>query len=119
MQDAGTHHFVDAVLQILDEAIHTHHGFFLDPGESLFPTLAAISAAEASIPVSTSCASIAAQVKHTTYYLEVLRVRRARQMRNGAPTSAVTIPTCSSAGRVKSRPATSAAVSNTAPSTSE
>lgn len=43
--------------------------------------------------------------------------RRTSQMKNGAPSSAVTIPTSSSAGRATTRPSTSAARSRTAPRT--
>lgn len=68
-----TPHFVTAILELLDETFDTHHGFYLDKGDSLFPTLAAISAEQASRPVSARCASVAAQVHHTTYYLNVLR----------------------------------------------
>jgi len=39
----------------------------------MFETLATVTAEEASRPVSASCASIAAQVNHTAYYLDVLR----------------------------------------------
>lgn len=65
-------HFADALIEIFDETLTTHHGIFLDKGTSLMETLATISAEEASQPVSASCASIAAQVNHTTYYLDVL-----------------------------------------------
>ncbi len=71
--EPGTDHFKAAILEILDETFDTHHGLFLDGGDSLFETLATISAEEASQPVSATCASIAAQVNHTTYYLDVLR----------------------------------------------
>lgn len=47
-------------------------GISLDRGASLFETLDTISAAEASRPVSTTCTSIAAQVEHARFYLEVL-----------------------------------------------
>ncbi len=73
MSDPGSHHFASAVLEILDETFDTHHGYYLDKGDGLFVTLGEISAAEASKPVSATCASIAAQVHHTTYYLDVLR----------------------------------------------
>lgn len=58
--------------KILDETFETHHGFFLDKGTSLFETLEAITAAEASRPVGGRCASLAAQVRHITFYLDVL-----------------------------------------------
>lgn len=45
----------------------------LDRGTSLFETLAGISAAEASIPVSQQSATLAAQVNHTAFYIQALR----------------------------------------------
>src|SRR5207249_2702076 len=47
-------------------------GYFLDKGTSLFETLATISAEEASIPVGGKCATLAAQVKHVAFYLDVV-----------------------------------------------
>jgi len=38
----------------------------------MFETLATISAAEASVPVGGKCATLAAQVKHVAFYLDVL-----------------------------------------------
>lgn len=46
-------------------------GIFLDKGDSLFETLATVSAAEASIPVGGRCATLAAQVKHVAFYMDV------------------------------------------------
>src|SRR5690606_21238986 len=43
-------------------------------GTSLFETLDTISADVASRPVSATCATIAAQVEHIRYYLDVLEV---------------------------------------------
>lgn len=57
---------------MLDEAFDNVHGDFLDKGTSLFETLATISAAEASVPVGGKCATLAAQVKHTAFYLELV-----------------------------------------------
>lgn len=57
---------------ILDETFERVQGIYLDRGTSLFETLATITAAEASRPISLQCASIAAQVNHVRYYLEVL-----------------------------------------------
>lgn len=65
-------HFSKALLAILDEAFDNVQGFFLDKGTSLFETLATISAAEASIPVGGRCATLAAQVKHVAFYLDVV-----------------------------------------------
>lgn len=63
---------VHEVLTILDETFEHHHGIYLDKGTSLFTTLEGIDHAQASIPVGAKCASIAAQVAHVTFYLEVL-----------------------------------------------
>src|ERR1044071_9914747 len=57
---------------ILDETFEKVNGIYLDKGTSLFETLATVSAEEASRPISSQCASIAAQVNHVRYYLEVL-----------------------------------------------
>jgi hypothetical protein len=65
-------HFRKALRELLDETFDHVHGFFLDPGASLFETLATISAEEASIPVGGKCATLAAQVKHVAFYLDVL-----------------------------------------------
>ncbi len=60
------------LFDIFDETFENVHGIYLDKGTSLFETLATISAEEASRPVSASCASIAAQVEHVRFYLDVL-----------------------------------------------
>lgn len=59
-------------LEIFDETFVKHHGIFLDENTSLFETLDTVSAAEASRPVSATCASLAAQTKHVAFYLDVL-----------------------------------------------
>ena len=64
-------HITQNLFDILDEAFVTHHGIFLDRGTSLFETLETITAAEASIPVGGKCATLAAQVAHVNFYLEV------------------------------------------------
>jgi hypothetical protein len=64
-------HITQNLFEILDEAFVTHHGIFLDKGTSLFETLETITAAEASIPVGGKCATLAAQVAHVNFYLEV------------------------------------------------
>jgi hypothetical protein len=64
--------FSGELLDILEETFETHHGVFLDKDTSLFVTLDQISAAEASVPVGGRCATIAAQVEHVVFYLEVL-----------------------------------------------
>jgi hypothetical protein len=65
-------HLTDALFILLDETFDTVHGAYLDRGTSLFETLATISAAEASIPVGGRCATLAAQVKHMAFYLDVI-----------------------------------------------
>jgi hypothetical protein len=65
-------HFTRALYMLLDETFDNVHGYFLDPGTSMFETLATISAEEASIPVGGKCATLAAQVKHVAFYLDVL-----------------------------------------------
>lgn len=57
---------------VLEETFERVQGIYLDHGTSLFETLATITAAEASQPISAQCASIAAQVFHVRYYLDVL-----------------------------------------------
>lgn len=64
--------FTEQFFDLLDEVFVQHHGIFLDRGTSLFETLAEITAAEASVPVGGKCASLAAQVTHVIFYLEVL-----------------------------------------------
>jgi hypothetical protein len=65
-------HITQDLFDILDEAFVTHHGIFLDEGTSLFEILETITAAEASIPVGRKCATLAAQVAHVNFYLEVM-----------------------------------------------
>lgn len=64
--------FSEELFTLLEETFETHHGIYLDKGTSLFATLNQISAGEASIPVGNCCATIAAQVEHVIFYLEVL-----------------------------------------------
>lgn len=71
-QTIQTAHFTAALYSLLDEAFDNVHGIFLDKGTSLFETLATLSAEEASVPVGGKCATLAAQVKHVAFYLDVL-----------------------------------------------
>ena len=64
--------FTKALYSLLDETFDNVQGYYLDKGTSMFETLATVSAAEASIPVGGKCATLAAQVKHTAFYLDVL-----------------------------------------------
>ena len=61
---------------LLTETFESVQGFsaFLDKGTSFFETLAQIDATGASQPMR-NCATIAAHVAHTTYYLQVLEDR--------------------------------------------
>jgi len=60
------------LLECLDEVFNQGHGYFLDKGTSLFPTLNEVSAAEASQSAATNGATIAAHVAHARFYLDVL-----------------------------------------------
>ena len=60
------------LFNVLEEVFEQHHGIFLDENTSLLPTLETISAAQASVRVGGKCASLAAQVTHVIFYLEVL-----------------------------------------------
>ncbi len=71
-QQIQPEHFLSSLFDLLDETFENHHGIYLDKNTSLFQTLETVSAEEASIPVGGKCASLAAQVAHVTFYLEVL-----------------------------------------------
>ena len=74
-------HIVPDLFDFLDEAFVKHHGIFLDSGTSLFETLETITAEEASIPVGGKCATLAAQVAHVNFYLEVMEAYILKQDR--------------------------------------
>ncbi|MFZ0543966.1 MAG: hypothetical protein WAM60_00915 [Candidatus Promineifilaceae bacterium] len=67
----NTKEFKKALFSLLDETFDNVQGYFLDGGTSMFETLGTISAEEASIPVGGKCATLAAQVKHVAFYLDV------------------------------------------------
>lgn len=71
-------------LDLLEEVFATHHGYILDRGTSLFETLAGIDAETASLRYSPDCGTLAAQVNHTRFYLDVVL----RSMRDGDNTPA-------------------------------
>lgn len=71
--------FRQTLLLILDETFETHHGIYLDKGTSLLTTLDGITADQASQPVGGQCATLAAQVAHVTFYLDVLERYMLRQ----------------------------------------
>ncbi len=64
--------FYKELLDILEETFDIHHGVYLDKGTSLFDTLDQISAEDASVPIGSKCATIAAQVEHVILYLKIL-----------------------------------------------
>jgi len=59
---------------VLVETFEDVQGAYLDKGTSFFETLAEITAEQASQPMG-NCATIAAHVEHTRYYLQVLEDR--------------------------------------------
>lgn len=65
--------FKSALFDLIEETFEKVSGAYLDKGTSLFETLDTISAEQASRPVSATCASIAAQVNHTRFYIDVLQ----------------------------------------------
>jgi hypothetical protein len=72
MSTIEVEHFSKALLLVLEETFENVRGIYLDKNTSLLETLAGISAAEASIAVGGRCATLAAQVKHTAFDLDVV-----------------------------------------------
>ncbi len=72
MTTIKSEHFTNALITLLDETFDNVKGIYLDKNTSLFETLADITAEEASIPVGGKCATLAAQVKHVAFYLDVV-----------------------------------------------
>jgi hypothetical protein len=64
--------YTSVLYELFDETFEKVSGIYLDANTSLFETLDTISAEEASIPVSATCASLAAQVEHIRFYLDVM-----------------------------------------------
>ncbi len=64
--------FKSALLDCLDETFSTVHGVYLDQGTTLYETLDGVSAEEASQAASSKSATIAAQVEHIRFYLDVI-----------------------------------------------
>jgi hypothetical protein len=71
-KEIATDSFKRELFDLLEETFERVQGIYLDRGTSLFETLETITAEEASRPVSATCASIAAQVEHLRFYLQVL-----------------------------------------------
>lgn len=64
--------FKAALFKCLDETFSTVRGVYLDEGTTLYQTLEGVSAAEASRAISSNSATIAAQVEHVRFYLDVI-----------------------------------------------
>ena len=64
--------FKKALLAALQETFSEVQGMYLDKGTTLYETLDGVSAAEASKAISPGSATIAAQVEHVRFYLDVL-----------------------------------------------
>jgi hypothetical protein len=63
--------FANNLFLLMEETFESkNHGIYLDNGTSLFETLDTVSAEKASIPVGGTCASLAAQVAHVTFFIE-------------------------------------------------
>lgn len=60
------------LLQFIDETFSQVHGMYLDKGTTLYETLDGVTAEEASRSASPQTATIAAQVEHVRFYLDVL-----------------------------------------------
>lgn len=60
------------LLDFVDETFSQVHGMYLDKGTTLYETLETVTAEEASRSASPKTATIAAQVEHVRYYLDVL-----------------------------------------------
>lgn len=60
------------IFALLEETFENVHGIYLDGETSLFETLSGLSAEDASRPVAPRRPTIAAQVEHVRFYLDVL-----------------------------------------------
>ncbi len=69
--------FRAALLTTLDEAFENVHGYFLDKGDSIFETLAGVSAAQASRSLGPRSGNIAAKVNHIRFYLDAVAANAA------------------------------------------
>jgi len=63
---------IEPLLKCLDETFSNVHGIYLDKNTTLFQTIDSISSVEASEKISSNSATIAAQVEHVRFYLDVL-----------------------------------------------
>jgi hypothetical protein len=71
-QQMPVERFTYTLFGLLTETFESVYGIFLDKGTSLFETLDGITAEQASRATSDRCATLAAQVNHVRFYLDVL-----------------------------------------------
>lgn len=71
-QPISTELFTTNLYALLTETFESVYGIFLDRNTSLFETLGGITAEQASRATSDRCATLAAQVNHVRFYLDVL-----------------------------------------------
>ena len=64
--------FREHLLKCLEETFLNVQGIYLDKGTTLFETLESVTAEEASEKIGPNSATIAAQVEHLRFYLDVL-----------------------------------------------
>ena len=62
--------FAVQIHRLMRETFEQPEGIFLDPDMALLPTLKKLSAEQASIPLNGTCASLAAKVAHTIFFIE-------------------------------------------------
>ncbi|MGI8476381.1 MAG: hypothetical protein ACR2OO_08445 [Thermomicrobiales bacterium] len=67
--------FRGGIMAMFEELFEQVRGYVLDPGTSLFETLADVTAEEASRPVSPGGACLAAQVNHVRFYMDAVGER--------------------------------------------
>jgi len=72
MQQIPVERLTFTLFGLLTETFEQVHGIFLDKGTSLFETLDGITAEQASRATSDHCATLAAQVNHVRFYIDVL-----------------------------------------------
>lgn len=64
--------FRRVLLGSIEEATSNVHGIFLDKGESLYETLAEVTAEQASVQLGPGSGTIAAKVNHIRFYVDVV-----------------------------------------------
>lgn len=72
MTDQTSEELKSALILCLDETFTKVRGIFLDKGTTLFESVDSMNAVEASEKISPTSATIAAQIDHLRFYLDVL-----------------------------------------------